>query len=107
DVYLEAERRLDVPSHHCVAVEDATNGIRSAVAAGMPTVVIPNRLYPPAASAVDRAQLVLASLDELTVDALEHLDAAFHERADRRLDEQEVDSFPASDPHSDWAGPPG
>lgn len=22
------------------------------------------------------------------------------------LDEQEVESFPASDPHSDWAGPP-
>jgi len=27
--------------------------------------------------------------------------------ADRdRLDEQEDESFPASDPHSDWAGPP-
>jgi hypothetical protein len=28
--------------------------------------------------------------------------------ADRReemLDEQEAESFPASDPHSDWAGP--
>jgi hypothetical protein len=23
-----------------------------------------------------------------------------------RIDEQEVESFPASDPHSDWAGPP-
>jgi hypothetical protein len=23
------------------------------------------------------------------------------------LDEQEDESFPASDPHSDWAGPPG
>lgn len=26
--------------------------------------------------------------------------------AERRLDEEEVESFPASDPHSDWAGPP-
>jgi hypothetical protein len=25
---------------------------------------------------------------------------------DRRIDEQEVESFPASDPHSDWSGPP-
>ena len=25
--------------------------------------------------------------------------------ADDYLDEQEVESFPASDPHSDWAGP--
>jgi len=24
---------------------------------------------------------------------------------DDSLDEQEVESFPASDPHSDWAGP--
>lgn len=28
------------------------------------------------------------------------------ERLERRLDEQELASFPASDPHSDWAGPP-
>ena len=28
-----------------------------------------------------------------------------HELVDRRLDEEEVQSFPASDPHSDWAGP--
>lgn len=25
---------------------------------------------------------------------------------DEYLDEQEAESFPASDPHSDWAGPP-
>jgi hypothetical protein len=25
---------------------------------------------------------------------------------DEYLDEQEDESFPASDPHSDWAGPP-
>jgi hypothetical protein len=26
---------------------------------------------------------------------------------ERHLDEEEDQSFPASDPHSDWAGPPG
>jgi hypothetical protein len=31
---------------------------------------------------------------------------AFGVAADDYLDEQEADSFPASDPHSDWAGPP-
>ena len=31
-------------------------------------------------------------------------DAAGHDR-DEYLDEQEEESFPASDPHSDWAGP--
>jgi hypothetical protein len=25
---------------------------------------------------------------------------------ERRLDEEEKESFPASDPHSDWVGPP-
>jgi hypothetical protein len=28
-------------------------------------------------------------------------------RWEERLDEEEVESFPASDPHSDWAGPSG
>jgi hypothetical protein len=28
------------------------------------------------------------------------------ERLEQRLDEQELASFPASDPHSDWAGAP-
>ena len=26
--------------------------------------------------------------------------------AEEYIDEQEEDSFPASDPHSDWSGPP-
>ena len=34
DVYLEAARRLGVEPAQCVAVEDSTNGIRSAHAAG-------------------------------------------------------------------------
>ncbi len=28
------------------------------------------------------------------------------DRMDRHIDEQEEDSFPASDPHADWSGPP-
>jgi hypothetical protein len=39
--------------------------------------------------------------DDETVDR--HPDAAA--RRDERLDEVEEESFPASDPHSDWAGP--
>jgi hypothetical protein len=44
------------------------------------------------------------SLGELTVERLEALDKLAS--ADERLDEEEVESFPASDPHSDWAGRP-
>jgi hypothetical protein len=32
-------------------------------------------------------------------------DTADVEPAPDRVDEQEVESFPASDPHSDWSGP--
>ncbi|HZC29065.1 MAG TPA: HAD family phosphatase, partial [Gaiellaceae bacterium] len=47
DVYLEAARRLGAGADRCAAVEDSANGIRSARAAGMRVVAIPNRRYPP------------------------------------------------------------
>lgn len=34
------------------------------------------------------------------------LDRSGSDPVEVRIDEQEVESFPASDPHSDWAGPP-
>lgn len=41
-VYTEALRRLDVPAERALAVEDSRNGLRSALAAGMPCVVVTN-----------------------------------------------------------------
>lgn len=66
DVYLEAASRLGIPPEHCTAVEDSSNGIRSAHAAGMRVVAVPNRAYPPAADAVELADVVLDSIRELT-----------------------------------------
>jgi hypothetical protein len=54
---------------------------------------------------VEDAHSVLDSLDGLTVDAVIEADQNRLNRLERRLDEQEVESFPASDPHADWAGP--
>ena len=68
DVYLEAARRLAVHEHKCAAVEDSRNGIRSAHAAGMRVIAIPNAHYPPSDDALATADVVLASLDELTVE---------------------------------------
>ena len=70
DVYLEAARRLGVSAERCAAIEDSANGIRSAHAAGMRVLAVPNAHYPPAPDALALADVVLASLDELTVAAL-------------------------------------
>jgi HAD superfamily hydrolase (TIGR01509 family) len=65
DVYLEAARRLRVASELCAAVEDSSNGIRSAAAAGMTVIAIPNRDFPPDDEALGLAAVVLTSLVEL------------------------------------------
>ena len=74
DVYLEAALRLGQPPRACAAVEDSANGIRSALAAGLRVVAVPNRDYPPPASVLAKAQAVIGSLAELTVELVEQLD---------------------------------
>ena len=59
DVYLEAARRLGVDPAACVAIEDSTNGIRAAVAAGMTVIATPNAELPPAQDALDLAAAVV------------------------------------------------
>jgi HAD superfamily hydrolase (TIGR01509 family) len=71
DVYLEAARRLDVDPARCAAVEDSHNGLRSARAAGMRVVAVPNLHFPPDAEAVALADVVLGSIAELTPDVID------------------------------------
>lgn len=71
DVYLEAARRLGRMASACAAVEDSSNGMRSAAAAGMLVIAIPRPQYPPAPDALRLAALVLTRLADLTVAALE------------------------------------
>jgi len=66
DVYLEAARRLGVAPGRCAAVEDSANGLRSASAAGMWVVAVPNRRYPPPPELVQAADLVVPDLRQLT-----------------------------------------
>jgi HAD superfamily hydrolase (TIGR01509 family) len=70
DVYLEAARRLGVAPERCAAVEDSHTGIRSATTAGMRVVAIPNASYPPDQEALALADVVVHSLDELTIAVL-------------------------------------
>jgi HAD superfamily hydrolase (TIGR01509 family) len=65
DVYLETARRMGVDPERCAAVEDSENGIRSAKAARMYVVALPNEVYPPAEDALAQADAVIGSLREL------------------------------------------
>jgi HAD superfamily hydrolase (TIGR01509 family) len=68
DVYLEAARRLGAEPTRCVAVEDSHNGIRSAKAAGMRVIAVPNPHFPPDEEAMAAAEVVLGSISELQVE---------------------------------------
>jgi HAD superfamily hydrolase (TIGR01509 family) len=66
DVYVETARRLGVAAEQCAAVEDSSNGLRSAATAGMIVFAVPNREFPPADDALALAADVLASISQLT-----------------------------------------
>jgi HAD superfamily hydrolase (TIGR01509 family) len=76
DVYLEAARRLAVEPTECAAIEDSTNGIRSAHAAEMTVIAVPNKDFPPAPDALALAALVLDSLEELSPERIRSLPTA-------------------------------
>jgi HAD superfamily hydrolase (TIGR01509 family) len=67
DVFLEAARRLGTDPGEAAGIEDSHNGILAARAAELARVIaIPNHEFPPGADALDAADVVLGSLDELT-----------------------------------------
>lgn len=70
DVYLEVARRLDVTPSSALVVEDSRNGVLAGKAAGMTVVLVPNHSVPPAAGAVEAADLVLERLADLDPDAI-------------------------------------
>ena len=73
DIYLAAARQLGVDPARSAAVEDSSNGLRSAAAAGMLVIAVPNEDFPPAADALALAAASVGSLDQLTPELLESL----------------------------------
>ena len=71
DVYLAVAGGLGVDPVRCAAVEDSTNGLRAALAAGMRTIAVPTESYPPDPGVLAQAAAVLASLDDLTPEVVE------------------------------------
>ena len=70
-MYLEAARRLGVDPSRCAAIEDSHSGIRSAKAAGMRVIAIPNPSFPPDDDALALADLVLDSIADMDERAVE------------------------------------
>jgi HAD superfamily hydrolase (TIGR01509 family) len=71
DVYLRAVELLGADPRETAAVEDSANGIRSAHAAGLAVIAVPNREFPPDAAALALANRVLPNIGELTVDVVQ------------------------------------
>jgi len=68
DIYLECARRLQLEPAECLAFEDSMAGAKSATAAGMPLVVVPNEFSPRDAAWPTR--YVFGSLESVFRDGL-------------------------------------
>ena len=73
DVYLEVARRLRVDPARCVAVEDSANGLRSAAAARMTVIAVPNPHYAPDGAALSLAAATTPVVGDVTVELVERV----------------------------------
>ncbi|WP_103340323.1 HAD family hydrolase [Amycolatopsis sp. CA-126428] len=65
DVYLRAAELLGVAPADCAAVEDTTNGLRSALAAKMAVYAVPNPHFAPDPEVLKRATAVVEKITDL------------------------------------------
>jgi HAD superfamily hydrolase (TIGR01509 family) len=70
DVYLAAAERLGLDPKVCAAVEDSSNGLRAAANAGLAVICVPHGVYPPAEDALERTDVVIERLGDLTPDLI-------------------------------------
>jgi len=70
DIYLAVAAKLGHVPAACAAVEDSSNGLRSAAAAGLHVIAVPHPKYPPDHDALAAASLVLSHLADLTPDGV-------------------------------------
>jgi HAD superfamily hydrolase (TIGR01509 family) len=70
-VYVQTLARLGLPSGACLALEDSSNGLRAAAAAGLKTIITPNNFT--AHHDFSGALRVLPNLEGVTVEQLHTL----------------------------------
>jgi HAD superfamily hydrolase (TIGR01509 family) len=67
-VYQAVVGRLGVDAGQAIAIEDSSNGLRSAATAGLGVLAVPHAAFPPSEDALALAEVVVDSLDEITVE---------------------------------------
>ncbi len=65
-VYDEVVRQLGVNAQQTIAIEDSSNGLRSAARAGLRVIAVPTKAFPPDKDALSLASVVVHSLDDIT-----------------------------------------
>ncbi len=71
DIFIRTAEMLGEPASSCIVIEDAQKGIEAAYAAGMKCIAVPN-VYT-AEDDFSRATIVVASLEDVTVDLIDSL----------------------------------
>jgi HAD superfamily hydrolase (TIGR01509 family) len=67
-VYQTVVGRLGVDPVQAIAIEDSSNGLRSAATAGLRVLAVPHAAFPPSKDALALADVVVNSLDEITLE---------------------------------------
>ncbi len=67
-VYQTVVGRLGVEPVQAIAIEDSSNGLRSAATAGLGVLAVPNAAFPPSEDALALADVIVDSLDEITLE---------------------------------------
>ncbi len=71
--YLRAAVLLGAQPDHCVAIEDSSNGLRSASAARMAVIAVPNRHYPPEADTLALAAVIVPTIADVTPELVDSI----------------------------------
>jgi HAD superfamily hydrolase (TIGR01509 family) len=73
DVYLKVADELGADPSRCVAIEDSSNGLRSAAAAAMTVIAVPNEHYPPEDDALALAAATVPIVGDVTPELVERV----------------------------------
>ena len=73
DIYLAAAEALGIRPEYCACCEDSGNGILAGKAAGMQVIAIPDHRFSQSTEILFKADIVLESLEELTLETFNTL----------------------------------